>query len=63
MRNVRSSFNCSYNPNQIANFDSLLFDFSYLAFILTFTTNVGMYYLFKTKFKQEFQLWSNVKEK
>jgi hypothetical protein len=45
------------------SFDSLFVDVSYLTFILTFTTNVLIYYLFNTKFKQAFKVFSNVKKK
>jgi hypothetical protein len=50
--------------NQSANFNSQLVDISYLTFILTFSTNVAIFFfLFNTKLKQAFKLWSNVKEK
>ena len=44
-------------------FNSLLVDVSNLTFILTFSTNVAMFFLFNTKFKQAFKLRSNVKKK
>jgi hypothetical protein len=48
----------------ITDIDGTTMSVSYFAYILTFTTNVIIYYLFNTKFKQLFQWWkSNVKLK
>jgi hypothetical protein len=41
----------------LSSFDSMLVSVSYLLYILTFTTNVLIYCLFNTKFKQYFTLW------
>jgi hypothetical protein len=55
--------NNSSFSSDVAYFNSLLVDVSNLTFILTFSTNVTMFFLFNTKFKQAFKLWSNVKKK
>jgi hypothetical protein len=49
--------------DSIPEFKYAIVDLSYLTFITTFSTNVYMYYLFNTNFKQAFKLWSNVKKK
>jgi hypothetical protein len=41
-----------------SNMYSAIVSFSYLAYILTFTTNVVNYYLFNQKFKQLFVFWT-----
>jgi hypothetical protein len=59
-----SSSDCLF-PNNVLysffdsfyNFTSMMVSFSYLAYILTFTSNVVIYYLFNTKFKQLFIFW------
>jgi hypothetical protein len=46
------------------NVSSAIISVSYLTYILTFTTNVGIYYLFNQKFKQLFIFWTTyVKQK
>ncbi len=52
-----------YVQPEVKKVESFLVDVAYLTFICTFSTNVAMFYLFNTKFKQSFKLWSNVKEK
>jgi hypothetical protein len=48
----------------VSNFSNMIVSFSYLFYILTFTANVAMYYLFNANFKQLFILWEhNVKKK
>jgi hypothetical protein len=49
-----------YNCPQ--SWESFILDIFYFSYILTFSTNVAMYYLFNTKFKQAFAFWSNVKK-
>jgi hypothetical protein len=44
--------------NSLYDFMSMMVSFSYLAYVLTFSTNVLIYYLFNTKFKQLFIFWS-----
>jgi hypothetical protein len=46
--------------SQLLNF---MVDISYLSFIMTFTTNCIIFYLFNTRFKQALQFWSHVKKK
>jgi hypothetical protein len=43
--------------NSLYDFTSMMVSFSYFAYILTFITNVFIYYLFNTKFKQLFIFW------
>jgi hypothetical protein len=64
-----SSYNLSDNLNDnilrsMPYFTIIMVSSSYLAYILTFTTNVSIFYFFNTKFKQVFIFWqSNVKHK
>ncbi len=48
---VHTVSNDGKDLDKTGNFNSLLVDFSDLTFIMTFSTNFGMYYLFNTKFK------------
>jgi hypothetical protein len=45
--------------NGIYELPNLVIDVSYLAYILTFITNVLMYYFFNDKFKMAFAFWSS----
>jgi hypothetical protein len=59
---IYNSFGDSYFI--IGKLSSVLVSISYLFYILTFTINVVIYYLFNVKFKQLFVWWkSNVKQK
>jgi hypothetical protein len=60
-----SGLELNYKGAQILNgLSNAMVSMSYLMYILTFTTNVAIYYLFNNKFKQHFIWWqSNVKQK
>jgi hypothetical protein len=45
--------------SNIINLKNTIVSFAYLMYILTFTTNVAVYYVFNTKFRQLFIWWEN----
>jgi hypothetical protein len=47
----------------ISNLPLFITDIAYFSYILTFTTNFLIYYLFNQKFKQTFSKWTHVKLK
>jgi hypothetical protein len=53
-----------FEPVIINDFDNIMVSVSYFLYILTFTANVAVYWMFNPKFKQHFSLWkSNVRIK
>jgi hypothetical protein len=61
---VLSSKILDTNFTKIPIFSILMVSSSYLAYILTFTTNVAIFYFFNIKFKQQFVFWNSfVKQK
>jgi hypothetical protein len=49
--------------NSLPSLIVLQTDLLYFFYILTFSTNFFIYYLFNLKFKQTFSEWTNVKKK
>jgi hypothetical protein len=49
--------------NSIINFSNITVTIYYLAYILTFTTNVLVYYMFNQNFKQHFAFWTTYVKK
>jgi hypothetical protein len=53
----------NYFFNPFPSFSLFLTDFAYFCYILTFTTNFFIIYLFNQKFKQTFSVYTHVKQK
>jgi hypothetical protein len=55
---------CNYLDGSLfPNFSQITTDLTYLCYVLTFSTNFAVYYLFNQKFKQTFSEMRNVKKK
>jgi hypothetical protein len=57
------SFSLAAFFNAFPSLPLFMTDLAYLMYILTFTTNFFVYYLFNQKFKQTFAKWTHVKQK
>jgi hypothetical protein len=53
----------TYFFNPLPSFSLFLADFAYFCYILTFTTNFFIIYLFNQKFKQTFAVYTHAKQK